>query len=359
MSRTGIIRAEEYAIESVERALMALIDNTDFPSVEGKTVLLKPNVLSDVPPEKAITTHPVVVEAMIRILKGMNAMHIIVGDSPGMQTGRFRPRLSGIEDVVERTGVELADFSKGSRIHQIGKLRIPMAEALDRADVVISLAKMKTHQLMYATGAVKNMFGTIPGLNKSPLHLRAPRPEEFASLLIAIFRETHADYGIIDGIIGMEGPGPSNGNPRKIGLLLGGENLFALDKAEAEIMGYSTVPLIKQAEKEMPGCTDTEYPLLTPEEAEIKGFVRIPEGKGLNVRSLFMRNILSFFGIVKDGRPYPKYSHDKCRRCRKCIEVCPAKALTLKNGKVTLDKHRCIRCYCCHEMCPFDAIDIT
>ena len=52
-------------------------------------------------------------------------------------------------------------------------------------------------------------------------------------------------------------------------------------------------------------------------------------------------------------------AHDRtCRRCGKCIEVCPAKALSLTDGKVTIDKERCIRCYCCHEMCPFDAIKV-
>ncbi len=356
MKRTAIVRCGSYDLKEVHGSLTEIIGATEFPEVAGRTVLVKPNVLSDSAPEKAITTHPAVVEALVMILKDMGAGHIIIGDSPGMQAGRFNPKASGIADVAARTGAELADFAVNPRIHQVGSLRIPMAEALDRADIVISAAKLKTHQLMYATGVIKNLFGTVPGLNKSPLHLRARKPEEFAALILAIFREAHVDYSIMDAIVGMEGPGPSNGSPREIGLLIGGANPYAIDKAEARIMGYRTVPIVSRAEEEMPGCTETEYPFLSPEEVRIDDFSRI--GKGLTVGSLFLASLLSAIGIRSDRRPFPSFQHRTCRRCGKCIEVCPAKALSLTDGKVTIDKERCIRCYCCHEMCPFDAIKV-
>ena len=358
MTRCAITRCVSYDGNAIRIALDEIIRNTEFPDVEGKTVLLKPNVLSDNLPEKAITTHPAVVLGIGRIVKERGAGKIIIGDSPGMQTGSFRPRLSGLIDVADELGAEIADFREDPRMHERDGFRFPMASVLDSADVVISIAKFKTHQLMYATGAVKNMFGLIPGLNKSPMHLKARTPEAFARFLMAVFGESHTDYAFIDAIDGMEGPGPANGTRRHIGLLMGSENAYALDKAEAEIMGYSSVPLISVAEKidkEITACT---YPLLSPEQLAIDDFRRILEGRKTTVRSLFLPNLLSFFGMHHDTRPFPQFDASKCRRCLKCVEVCPAKALKLKDGRIRISKRSCIHCYCCHEMCPFDAIRI-
>ena len=358
MTGCAMTRCMDYESSSIRKALQEIIANTDFPCVEGKTVLLKPNVLSDNPPEKAITTHPAVVYEIGMLIKEKGAARIIIGDSPGMQTGPFRPKLSGIIDVADKLGAELADFRDNPRMHERDGFRMPMAAVLDEADIVISIAKFKTHQLMYATGAVKNMFGLIPGLNKSPMHLKARTPESFARFLMAVFAESHTDYAFIDAVEGMEGPGPANGIRKHIGLLMGSANAYALDKAEAAIMGYSSVPLISEAERIQPGITDCSYPLLHPEEVVIDSFIRIPEGKKSTLRSLFMPNVLGFFGIQHDTRPYPHFDTSLCRRCLKCAEVCPAKALELRHGRIYIDKHRCIHCFCCHEMCPFDAIKI-
>ena len=359
MTRTAIARAASYEIAEIRKAIDEIAANTDFPEVIGKTVLVKPNILSDSYPEKAITTHPSVIRAVVDLLRERGASRILVGDSPGMQTGRFHPVNSGVLQVVEETGAELVDFRDSTRIHEIGGIRIPMTTAIDEADIVISAAKFKTHQLMSATGAVKNMFGLVPGLQKSPLHLRARTPETFASLLIGIFREAHVDYAFMDAVDGMEGSGPTNGQPRHIGLLIGGANAFAVDKAEAIIMGYDSVPLLDKAEESDPGITESIYPLLSPYDLIIPDFKRIPEGRKGTMRTLFIPNLLSRIGIQTDGRPYPSFNHDKCRHCLKCVSICPAKALEMRKGRIHIARNRCIRCYCCHEMCPFDAIKVS
>ena len=359
MTRCAITEVGKYEEDKILEALRLIADSTAFPCVNGKTVLVKPNILSDSYPEKAITTHPAVVKALIILLKEKGAENVLVGDSPGMQAGRFNPVASGIAKVAEETGAVIVDFRESTRLHEVNGIRIPMTKALDSADIVISAAKFKTHQLMSATGAVKNMFGVVPGLQKSPLHLRARTPESFARLILGIFRETHVDYAIMDAIEGMEGSGPTNGQPRHVGLLMGSENAFALDKAEATIMGYRSVPIISEAEKEMPGCTEAEYPLLDPESLIIEDYKRIPEGKKTTLRTLFIPNLLSRIGIATDGRAYPEFIHSRCRHCLKCVNICPAKALSEKNGKIRINRRSCIRCYCCHEMCPFDAIKVN
>lgn len=358
MTGLAITECREYTPSELDGALRRIIAATSFPDVSGKTVLVKPNILSDAAPEKAITTDYRAIDALLSILEEMGARTIIVGDSPGTQTGRLSARASRIAQVVEKHGARLSDFREENRIHEIDGLRIPMASALDEADAVISFAKFKTHQLMSATGAVKNMFGTIPGLNKSPLHFRYRSPESFASFLMKVFDECHVDYAFIDAVVGMEGQGPGSGTPRLVGLMMGSANAYALDKAEYTIMGYGSVPLIATAEKERPGIADAECTLLRPEDLIIKDYRRIGSGKKGTFRSLIIQTILNFFHRSTPDRPRPTFDISKCRACERCVKVCPAKALRIEDGHVVFEKRRCIKCYCCHEMCPFDAINV-
>ena len=358
MTRCAITRCNDYSPLSLDTALRTIIDNTDFPEVNGKVVFIKPNILSDSLPEKAITTDARAVEALINILKEKGAEKIILGDSPGTQTGKLSLRLSSFDKTAERTGAVIQDFRESNRIHEIDGLKIPMAAALDNSDVVISFAKFKTHQLMSATGAVKNMFGTIPGLNKSPMHFRYRTPESFARFIMQVFSECHVDYAFIDAVIGMEGPGPGNGDPRHVGLMMGSENAYSLDKAEAMIMGYESVSLIATAEKAEPGITDADYPLLKPEDIIIRDYKRIGEGKKNTLRSIVGATIINAFHRHGSDRPRPIFDADKCKVCSRCVEICPAKALSIKDGHVSFEKKKCITCYCCHEVCPFDAIKV-
>ena len=358
MTGCAITRCGSYDSTIIHDAIKEIIRNTDFPDVKGKTVLLKPNILSDNIPEKAITTHPAVVKEIGRIIREMGAGRIIIGDSPGMQTGPFRPKLSGMIEAAAEIGAEIADFRNNPRMHERDGFRFPMASIIDTSDVVISIAKFKTHQLMSATGAVKNMFGTIPGLNKSPMHFRYRTPESFARFIMQVFSECHVDYAFIDAIIGMEGPGPGNGDPRHVGLMKGSENAYALDKAEAMIMGYESVPLIATAEKAEPGITDSDYPLLKPEDTIISDYKRIGEGKKNTLRSIVGATIINAFHRHGSDRPRPIFDADKCKACSRCVEICPAKALSIKDGHVSFEKKKCITCYCCHEVCPFDAIKV-
>lgn len=361
MSRVAIARQTKYEESGIRNAMLSIIANSDFPDCRGKSVLIKPNILSDSEPGRHITTNPMCVSVLIDILREKGAGRIVIGDSPGMAAAGFRPVRSGFQALVDEKGVEWADFVKESRTHEVWKgIRLPMAKAIDESDVVISFAKFKTHQLMYATGAVKNMFGLVPGLNKSPQHLKARSPENFAQLITSIALERKMDYAFIDAIIGMEGPGPANGTPRAVGLLMGSDNPFALDRAEAVIMGYSPkdVPIVALAMKEK--RADAEYTLLDAEDLAIEDYRRIEVKR----KGLFSSLILPFFTRSADRRKArkrtaPSFRSDRCRRCRKCIEICPAKALRLEDGRVEIDTESCIRCYCCHEMCPFDAIVIS
>ena len=359
MTRCAITECKDYTPAALDKALREIIDNTDFPDVAGKTVFIKPNILSDAAPEKAITTDYRALEALLKILKERGAVSLIVGDSPGTQMAKLSARVSKIADVVEAQGARLSDFREENRVHDIDGLKLPMAKALDDADIVISFAKFKTHQLMSATGAVKNMFGTIPGLNKSPLHFRYRTPETFAAFLMKVYAECHVDYAFIDAVIGMEGPGPGSGTPRHVGVMMGSKNAYALDRAEALMMGYRSIPLVEIAEKLSPGISDAEFPLLDTASLIMKDYKRIGDGKKDTFRSLVIGTIKNIFSRNgNDDRPRPIFITENCRACSKCVSICPAKALKIENGHVVFEKKKCIKCYCCHEMCPFDAIKV-
>ncbi|MGN1163976.1 MAG: DUF362 domain-containing protein, partial [Candidatus Ornithospirochaeta sp.] len=219
----------------------------------------------------------------------------------------------------------------------------------------------KTHQLMYATGAVKNMFGTLPGLNKSPMHLYARSPENFAKLLLSIYRVHEPEWSVMDAVVSMEGAGPANGTLRHTGLIMASSSALALDRAEAVIMGYDPmdIPILSQAEKDAKGSTEALYTLLKAEDEVIDDFRRVEIKKRGLINSLLLPFLTRFFDRkMAEKRKAPEFDRERCRKCKKCVAICPAKALALVNDHIEIDTTKCIRCYCCHEMCPFDAITI-
>ena len=362
MNKVAITKCGKYEYELIKKAVGLLADNSDFPDVKGKTVLVKPNILSDSKMEKNITTNPLVVKAVIELLREKGAERVWCGDSPGLPGPKFRGEGCGIWSVVQETGAEWVDFFDGAKETVFWNgVKAPQCRFVSEADIVVSVSKMKTHQLMYATGAVKNMFGTIPGLNKSPMHLYARSPENFAKLILSIYGTHKPEWSVMDGIISMEGAGPANGTLRQTGLLLASSSALALDRAEAVIMGYDPkdIPILSEAEKEEKGSTDASYPLLSAEEVAIPDFRRVEVKKRGIVNSLLLPFLTRFFDKkMAERRKAPEFIKEKCRKCRKCVDICPAKALRLDTDHIAIDTSKCIRCYCCHEMCPFDAIEI-
>ena len=362
----SIVKCPSYDPSVLEGAFRQVCTSADFPDVRGRKVLLKPNVLSDSSVSDAITTNPEIVRLAIRYCREKGAADILVGDSPGMQGQNFRPERCGILDVCREEGATWVDFTKDPDQVVISSTgtKLAMANAVSKADVIIGLCKMKTHQLMYATGAVKNFFGTIPGLHKSQCHMHFPSGDSFAKLLVGIHETVRPDFSIMDAVVSMEGPGPANGLPRNTGLLLGSSNDYALDRAQALIMGYdpARIPVLSEAVGQHLMPKEILYPDLDAAQCVIKDYVRIPYRK----KTGFFRNLVlpmlsrTIGGFFKRSEPGPEFIKDKCVQCLRCVKICPAHALSFSAGdkRIVADYSKCIRCYCCHEMCPADAIKI-
>lgn len=352
MSEVGIVSCKEYEKHKVEEAIAELVLHTDFPDVKGKKVLIKPNILSDSAPEKAITTNPMVLQAVIDLVKREGAKEIFVGDSPAMPGKNFTPKVSQLADLCT-DNVKWVDFTINpvKRNIEFVNRKIAMASITDEVDIVICVAKFKTHTLMYATGAIKNMFGLVPGKVKSLQHVHHPSRVAFGNMICGIFKQAKVDYAFMDGIIGMEGAGPANGEPRNVGLMLGSTDALALDISQAIIMGYDPYELpilaigMKEGITQTTAVHDVSYPCLDARKLVISDFKRI-EIKKENKDMMDLKPVA------------PVFHKETCIQCMKCVKICPAKALHLEGKQVVIDEAVCIRCYCCHEVCPVGAITV-
>jgi uncharacterized protein (DUF362 family)/ferredoxin len=362
---------QEIVTESVNRALSLLGGIEQFVR-PGQNVLLKVNLLSSSPPEKAITTHPAVVAAVAKAVQTAGG-NPIIGDSPGAAIryteNRLRSvyRTTGMTGVAECTGAQLMLDTRSEEVSlPEGKLlkRIQVIQPAFDADVIINLPKLKNHVLTTFTGATKNMFGIIPGTSKALLHATSRTLPNFVEGLLDILQWSAPVLTVMDGIVGMEGDGPGGGQPKQVGVVLASRNAVALDVVATHIVGIpsGTVPLLKQSISRgwWSGRLE-DIPTLGAQldEVRLSDFVparpnRHPEGAlgGPLLDRFIGPTVVNWLAV----KPVPKAG--RCTACRTCVRACPRDAIEIRNGLARVEHGRCIRCYCCHEMCPENAIDL-
>ncbi len=361
-SKIAIRKCSEYDVHEVYNLISEIYIKTDGPDVQGKRVLVKPNILTDDNPAKCISTNPVVVEAMIRFLQFKGAT-VLVGDSPAVHTAKFRGENSGIRKVCEITGAEWIDFTVNPVEKKLRKGIIKIAAVVDEVDLIISLPKFKNHELVYFTGAVKNTFGLVPGFSKGKQHALHQNRKGFGEFLVDLNETVTPDYFLMDGIMGMEGPGPGGGFPVNIGLLLGSTNPLVLDIIASRIAGYDpmVVPTTRTAlfrKSWLQSEDDINYD--GPEINSIikEGFKKIPISSYNNIAFKFVMNRIK---VLRKLERRPVFIHEKCTGCRKCVNICPVQAiqqLPSKKTHIVLTDIKCIRCFCCSEVCNDHAVEI-
>ncbi|MFH1269711.1 MAG: DUF362 domain-containing protein, partial [Candidatus Omnitrophota bacterium] len=250
-STVSIVRCRDYepgrVLEATRKALDLLGGISAFIPA-GSRVLVKPNLLMSKEPESGIDTHPEVVRAVIKILKGINCS-IFLGDGPSTW-GKYLENpdevyeKSGMKRVCREEGVELVYFE-----NKCWKRNLPLATWLDKCDRVVNLPKFKTHDLMVLTGAIKNLFGFVWKIHKTELHKKHYCVDDFAGVLVDIYEEVRPSLTVIDGIVAMEGDGPgTSGKLRSAGLLFAGKDCVALDSILALIMGIEPKDVLSTRE---------------------------------------------------------------------------------------------------------------
>lgn len=368
MNPVYVAACSEYELEKVKCAMREGINGIGGLShyvSPGERILLKANLLMKKKPEEATTTHPIFMRALADLLIEFGCT-VVVGDSPGgpFQVGLLKSlyKACGYEDVFRGTPVVLnEDVSEVLHQHPEGKIikQLTVIGLLDQVDKVISVSKLKTHGMMRFTGAVKNMFGTIPGIVKAEYHFKMPKTDDFANMLIDVCEHANPVLSFMDGIVGMEGDGPSAGEPRAIGAVLVAANPHDLDYVATQLVGIqpNTVPTIEEALKRG---------LVKPERIQLLGEPIASFG----VESFITPNIQSvaLLKSILPGplnrvaekflTPKPVFHESSCVGCGECERCCPPKAIEMINNFPKVDLKQCIRCYCCQELCPKKAVTI-
>jgi len=369
MSKVALIRCDDYAYDHVKAAVQRGIDLLggagSFVKPNEK-ILLKPNWLLAAPPEKCATTHPVVFKAVAGVFKTAGAI-LSYGDSPGMGAPKNAAIKTGCEAAAKDLGIPMADFSDGKEMYYeqaTQNKKFYFANAVLESDGLISIAKLKTHGFLKLTGAIKNQFGCIPGLLKTEFHLKLPNPADFARMLVDINLCLRPRLYVMDGIMAMEGNGPMNGKPRKMGLLLFSADPVALDATVCRIIGvdpkYSfTVTIGREtglgvfAEDEIEMVGDPLAGFMDPGfDVDRNPIKSIKPGRGV-------------MGLVNNLLvPRPVIRAGKCKKCGICVKACPVRPRAVnwhdgnKSNPPSYRYSRCIRCYCCQELCPEGAVEI-
>ena len=367
----ALVRARRYDLDelvcAVDRAI-ELAGGIESLRSRGNKLLLKPNMLAGSPPENAVTTHPVFFEAAAIVFK-RHGFTLFAGDAPAIESTSGAGKRNGLRAAAERQGVEWCDFSETVALHNPeGKLvrDFTVAKVFTEVDAVVTMPKLKTHSQMYYTGALKNMFGAVHGLGKSRFHVRFPERENFAKMIVDLNALLKPDFTLMDAITAMEGPGPQNGTPFDMGLVLASYDPLALDTIACRAIGCDPleIPILRQAytrgiwigsPSEAAAAGEDLSSVTRPE------FRRIPIVKDILSAQRILPGWL-FDGIRNRIVPRPVFTK-KCILCRRCVEICQAGALTVEEARgknrIAVDYGRCIRCYCCHEICPADAINLS
>jgi uncharacterized protein (DUF362 family)/NAD-dependent dihydropyrimidine dehydrogenase PreA subunit len=339
--------------EAVEKVLET------FPlSWGGKRVLIKPNMLGPYPPEKGITTHPSLVRALVKSLRRRQAS-CLVGDNPGLQgyaANARCARVCGIEEAADGCFVNLAKETVRVDLRSRFLANLVVSRPILEADLIINVPKFKTHVQTRVTGAIKNMFGILPGAEKARVHCTVPRPEDFSELLVDIYQIRPPDLILMDAVVGMEGNGPSGKDLRPIGKILASRNGVAIDGLMAAIMGIrpEEVDHLKVAHQRDLGPLDPLKINILGHWAPLKKFKMPLTYASRGIFGTLVNKVL----YRPHLKPRLKVNTKRCTQCRVCVQHCPAGALSME-GFPRLDEKKCISCYCCYELCSQQAVELT
>ena len=366
---------EDYNQDNVDRAVEQLLADLGGMAKFIKpdmNVVLKVNLVSKATPTQAVTTHHAVVEAVAKQVVALGAK-CIIADSPAS-----RYTEGHLKAIYEASGMTLASHNSGAELnHNFDsvKLELPEAERLrhteiidvvDKADAVINICKMKTHELTGFSGCVKNLYGVIPGLIKAQTHALFPKLKDFCNALIDLHEgiKDKIVLNIVDAVVGMEGPGPTAGTPRIVNRIFASEDAFSADAVMVRLMNVdpATMPLLKEAVRRK---------LIDPKlEPQVVGD-NLEESIIRDYKTIFVTSEAYSAVVPKWFQPTfrrmfqrrPTIKPNACKGCRKCFEHCPAEAIRMEYDRQggmysKIDYKKCINCFCCQEVCPFKVVKV-
>jgi uncharacterized protein (DUF362 family)/Pyruvate/2-oxoacid:ferredoxin oxidoreductase delta subunit len=366
MSRTAIIKCTDYRQDRVNRAVresLNLLGGIERYVRPGARVLIKPNLITARQLEEAVTSHPAVVKALVQVVQAAGGL-VTIADSPGGPFSHKRLEeiyaASGMAQVAAQTGARLNyDLSTVNLPHPEGRLLkgVTVIKAVAEADVVITVPRLKTHTLTGLTGAVKVTFGAVPSPLKTEYHLRMPKVGDFSQALLDICSLVRPRLAVMDAVVGMEGEGPSAGDPRAIGAVLASADSLACDVTAAALVGLDPLAVSTTRAAARLGLTSgqlADIELVGDPLSELKVSSFKPASTWV-ATSRLSEFLLGLYGKVAGPRPV---MNSNCNGCRTCLRNCPPQAITMVNKRPVVDYGQCIHCFCCQELCPQQAVAI-
>ena len=361
--RVSLRKCTSYDEDVVYQAVRNVLDDIggikSFIS-KGMKVALKPNLLLPQSPDNCATTNPALVGAVGRLVIEAGGVPIVVESPGGLYNKTILKALyksCGISNICKKYGIEMNFDTSVTRKTSdcLGRKRsFNLITPLLDADFVINISKLKTHGMMVFTGAVKNMFGAIAGIEKATHHMNMPDYDAFADNIIDICEAVKPGLSIMDGIMAMEGNGPSAGKPRKLGVLIASSSPYLTDKAAHDIILPGRIQLYILTQVVSRGVS-LAYEAMGDdiEEFECPDF-DIPFKKSMGIKNKGILNSR----ILAQFKTKPIVNENMCVGCEICMKNCPAEVIVMKNSVPDFDYKGCIRCFCCQELCPEHAISI-
>ncbi len=368
MDRYVVLKAESYN----EDLLYDVIKNHfDFHNVKGAVspdanVVIKPNLVADRETVFGVTTNPVFIKVIIRCLREIGVKKITVADCPGGAT----MLTTDINDFYRRVGydtlAQYADLNTDFESREIltaegyRNRSFSIIKTIADADFLINVPKLKTHNLTCITAGVKNLFGSVYGLQKPAFHAKYPKIADFSDMLTELALTVKPDLTIVDAIDIQERNGPVNGSRRHLGVTFSSTDVFGLDQVIAQTLDIPCEKISTVAASGRYGLLRPPYfiegdadfrpdtPVILPESMQAKNSLGRISAK-VNVVSVKIDKAVYSYYPSLNGR---------CAACGKCVLSCPKKALEIRENKVVLNREKCIGCFCCNEVCSNGAIDV-
>ncbi|MFY9398600.1 MAG: DUF362 domain-containing protein [Desulfomonilia bacterium] len=374
MADVALLKCRGYDPQEIKDHIVRGLEIINFPleRFNGARVVLKPNLLSASRPDSAVVTHPQFFRAAAELVIDHGARPMLA-ESPAVSSLRSAIRAAGYDPVLKHLGIPVADMIEVERLPCPQRRKTKLFEvgrAFFEAELIVNLPKFKTHGLTYVSGAVKNLFGAMPGMRKSQMHLKFPEGEDFSEFLLDLYSAFLEGFDpprtlihIMDGILAMEGNGPgSTGTPRPMHAIVMGEDALAVDWVAVEVSGLDALrcPTLVQGFRRGLGISSPGEIAVKGERIEdmrVHGFV--PPDRVGPTRLLRAPAVRRLVRDLFAGRPAPVDT--RCTLCYQCRDICPAGAIgEAEEGKKVprFDYGACIRCLCCQEICPQGAISL-
>lgn len=366
--KQAVYQVQEYREEAIYAAVCRFMEDLEIARElhpEFK-VVIKPNLVMAKSPKFPATTHPLVIKAVVRWLKEQGIRDITLAESSGgLYNAEYMKNVYSVCGMKQlQPDIKLnMDFTaqtvhcpEGFANHSF-HLITPICEA----DYIINICKLKTHAMTGYSGGIKNLFGTIPGLEKPQMHYRWPVIEDFSRMLVELAQMVNPQLTIIDAIDAMEGNGPTGGTSHPLHMLLASKDMYTQDYFAAGLMGIEPMEIVMIRQAVEKGLANPDELILTgdPIPDNLTPFSQ-PDTKRLDFASSLPGFLQKPFTRIAGRflKSYPQLNKSLCVGCGKCAESCPAHIITIKDKKAKFRKKGCISCFCCQEMCPMKAISV-